>query len=556
MSSKVVSVAAKLKKIREAYVKQLPTQLEVINTAFNACAGNPAGHEEMEVLHRALHTLKGASASFGLKKLSAAAAEGEQLINETRRAEIEDEERPDKAWIALMKQVVTHIKSEAAGIEATQEADLQALDLVAVSGNSQEREQKVVYLCEDDSFQRMSLAAQIGCFGFQVIAFGELEQLYKAVKNSTPDVIVMDLMFSDKPTGGAEMISRIQAERDTAIPTVFISSQDDFSYRLAAVRAGSSAYFVKPVNAIELCTSLTSLTTTVKPEPYRIMIVDDDPHLTQLYSAVLQGANMVTLEVNNPLLAMSHFSEFKPDLILTDMNMPGCNGMELAKTIRQAEGSFSIPIVFLSSETNTDKQFNAMRMGGDEFLTKPIKPEHLISAVAVRAERMKIIRSMMIRDAMTGQFNHSAIKERLEVEIALAVQNGNEICFALVGVDNIKQLNNSYGQPTGDRVLITLATFLRQRLRKIDLVGRYDGNEFAVILPECDIHMAVQLLDQLRESFAGIEFPVGGDSFSPTFSCGIAPLSRFGDIEQICKAADTALHQAKEGGRNRVMAAS
>jgi len=136
------------------------------------------------------------------------------------------------------------------------------------------------------------------------------------------------------------------------------------------------------------------------------------------------------MELNNPLLAMSHLSEFKPDLILTDMHMPGCNGMELAKTIRQVGASFSIPIVFLSSETNTDKQFHAMRMGGDEFLTKPIKAEHLVSAVAVRAERMKIIRSLMTRDAMTGLFNHSATKERLDTDIAHALRHGNEICFA------------------------------------------------------------------------------------------------------------------------------
>lgn len=551
MSTQVISVAAKLKRIREAYIKQLPVQLEVIQKAFSACVQKPAGTEEMETLHRALHTLKGSSASFGLKNLSAAAASGEQLINDTMHAE----EPPGNTWLAPMKKLLAQVKEEAEGIESAQVTDLQALDLVAVSENSEAREQKVVYLCEDDSFQRMSLATQIGCFGFQVIAFGDLDQLYSAVKNSAPDAIVMDLMFPDKPTGGAEMIAKIQAEREAPVPTVFISSQNDFSYRLAAVRAGSTAYFLKPVNAGDLCATLSSLTTVDIPEPYRILIVDDDPHMSELYSTILQGANMVTMEVNNPLMAMSHLSTFKPDLILTDMHMPGCNGMELAKTIRQVGSSFSIPIIFLSSETDTEKQFHAMRMGGDEFLTKPIKAEHLISAVAVRAERMKIIRSLMTRDAMTGLFNHSAIKERLDSDIAHASRHGNEICFAMIDVDRFKNVNDNYGHPTGDRVLITLARFLRQRLRKSDIIGRYGGEEFAVILPDCTQETAVQLLDQLRESFAAIRFPVGSDTFSSSFSCGIASLSNFKDMEKICKAADTALYQAKNEGRNRVVAA-
>lgn len=548
MSTQVVSVATKLKKIREAYVRQLPAQLDVIRNAFNACALNPGGAVEMEVFHRVVHTLKGACASFGLKKLCNAAADGEQMVKEAMEAE----EKPGRAWIARMQAQLAVIERETASIDSEQVTDLQALDLVAASENSESREQKVVYLCEDDSFQRMSLSTQIGCFGFQVIAFGDLEQLHNAVKNSAPDAVVMDMMFPGKPTGGADMIARIQAERDTAIPAVFISSQTDFSYRLAAVRAGSNAYFVKPVNAADLCATLTALTTVEKPEPYRIMIVDDDPHLSELYATILQGADMTTTEVNDPLQAMSRLSEFKPDLILTDMHMPGCNGMELAKAIRQTGASFSIPIIFLSSETDTEKQFHAMRMGGDEFLTKPIKPEHLISAVAVRAERMKIIRSFMIRDSMTGLFNHSTIKERLDLSVAGARRGSADLCFAMIDVDLFKQVNDSYGHPTGDRVLIALARFLRQRLRKTDIIGRYGGEEFAVILPDCDINAATTLLDQLRESFGGIRFPAGGETFSATFSCGIASLSRHEDAERLSKAADTALYQAKKGGRNRV----
>jgi diguanylate cyclase (GGDEF)-like protein len=229
--------------------------------------------------------------------------------------------------------------------------------------------------------------------------------------------------------------------------------------------------------------------------------------------------------------------------------------MELAKAIRQIDAYFSIPIVFLSSETNADKQFHAMCMGGDEFLTKPIKPHHLVTSVAVRAERMKMIRSFMVRDGMTGLFNHTTTKEYLETAIAHAQRSRNELCLAMLDLDRFKLVNDTHGHPTGDRVLITLARLLRQRLRKSDIVGRYGGEEFAVILPDCNLDQAVAIMEQLRVNFGNIEFQKGDTSFSATFSCGVAPLSRFCTVNALCKASDEALYRAKNGGRNQVAAA-
>lgn len=550
MSTQVITATNKLKRIREAYIKQLPAQLELIRKTYNEAVQKSCSIAELEVFHRSIHTLKGACASFGIKTVSNIAASGEALA----KAAMDPATPPDKIWHQKIQECLALLGEEVKNLDLSQSVDTRLVELVAAMETSSGRDQKVIYICEDDSYQRLSLTTQIECFGFRVTSFGELEQLANAVHNAPPDAIVMDMIFPGHPTGGAEIIKTIQKDGHD-IPVIFISSQNDFKNRLAAVRAGSNAYFVKPVNVADLCSTLDTLTNSASPDPFRVLIVDDDPHLSELFSTILQSAGMTTSVVNDPLQVMEPLIEFKPDLVLTDIYMPGCNGMEMAKSIRQMGEYFSIPIIFLSSETDVGKQFQAMRMGGDEFLTKPISPENLVAAVAGRAGRMKTIRSFMVRDSMTGLFNHSTTKEYLEMAVAQAERHGTEVCFAMIDVDKFKLVNDTYGHPMGDQVLITLSRLLQQRLRKTDIVGRYGGEEFAVILPDCDLKTAVQIIDQLRESFAALSFPASDGKFSSSFSCGVASLSLFKDVESVCNAADVALYRAKESGRNRVVAA-
>lgn len=551
MSTQAEAVSAKLKKIREAYIKQLPAQLEGIRASYSKFVQGEQGSAPLEDLHRRIHSMKGACASFRLSMLSSVAMAGEHLAKEAIQAATP----PDRYWHQKVQEQLNRMEHEISAIDPDQGMELQAQELAIAAGETIERERKLVYLCEDDSYQRLTLATQIGCFSFEVLSFGEPEQLVNAVQSAPPDVIVMDMIFPDRPLGGSDIVHAFQSGRENPVPTVFISSNGSLANRLSAVRAGSSAYFVKPVNMTELCSTLSLLTSAVKPEPYRVMIVDDDPQLAEYHALILQEAGMITQMVNDPLQVMSPLFEFKPDLILMDMYMPGCNGMELAQAIRQIGAYFSIPIVYLSSETDTDKQFQAMQIGGDAFLTKPIEPQRLVSSVIARAERMKIIRSYMVRDSMTGLFNHTTTKEHLDTAVAYAQRKQEEVCFAMIDVDKFKAVNDTYGHPMGDRVLISLARLIRQRVRKADTVGRFGGEEFAVILPGCNISEAVALLNELRESFAAVSFQVKDETFSCTFSCGIAPLSLYGDATALNAGADEALYTAKNGGRNLVVAA-
>jgi diguanylate cyclase (GGDEF)-like protein len=238
------------------------------------------------------------------------------------------------------------------------------------------------------------------------------------------------------------------------------------------------------------------------------------------------------------------------------MHMPGCTGLELAAIIRQQPAYVSIPIVFLSTEANRDRQLAAMHLGGDDFLTKPIKPDHLISAVTSRVQRARTLRSFMIRDSLTGLLNHTNTREHLDIEVARAQRQHGLLTLALLDIDHFKAVNDTYGHPTGDRVIKSLARLLQQRLRKTDIIGRYGGEEFAVILPHTDGLTAVKLLDEIRATFAHVRHQVDDCAFSVTFSCGIACFPDYADATQLTHAADQTLYDAKRSGRNQVLLAN
>jgi diguanylate cyclase (GGDEF)-like protein len=234
------------------------------------------------------------------------------------------------------------------------------------------------------------------------------------------------------------------------------------------------------------------------------------------------------------------------------MYMPECSGTELAKVIRHNERYVSVPIIYLSAEDDLDKQLDAMSEGGDDFLTKPIKPRHLIATVRTRAARARSLKARMVRDSLTGLYNHTHTLQLLEDARLRARRDGQPLTFAMLDIDHFKKVNDTYGHPMGDRVIKSLALFLKQRLRKTDQIGRYGGEEFAVVLADTDAQAAYRVLDDIRRRFAEIHYPAQPQDLCCTFSCGIAELTEDMDIKALSKHADEALYLAKHGGRNRV----
>lgn len=395
---------------------------------------------------------------------------------------------------------------------------------------------------------------QVNYFGYPSLAFDSLEKIVNYVNAGktaqSHGAILLDTQYCQATDLSA---LKILSEK---VPIIFISNHQDVATRLFAVKAGGRGFLVRPLEFTNLIEKIDQLTTPPSEKiPYRILIVEDSRTQASVINQHLENAGMITEILMDPLKINDAIIEFQPDLILLDLYMPTCTGTDLAKVIRQQDMFVGIPIVYLSAEEDLNKQLTAIRGGGDDFLTKPIVPQYLIDAVAAKAMRSRTLRAEMIMDSLTETLNHTRILEQLELEIARAKRNKTRLCFAMIDIDHFKTINDSHGHPVGDRVIKGLARLLKQRLRKSDSIGRYGGEEFAIILPQTEPEAFYPKLDEIRRAFSKLLHRSSDPliEFSATFSAGLAELGDpISTVDEIVQAADKALYEAKAKGRNGI----
>lgn len=409
-----------------------------------------------------------------------------------------------------------------------------------------------IYLALDSLGNSHRIIKQMEFFGFRASSFETPEELLEECARHKPETIVIDVDFGNTPQGGIATIETLQQRHETPIPIIYISENDGtIATRLRAARSGGEEFFHRAIDPGQLIEKIEQYTHANPIEPYKVLVVDDSRAQAKFMENVLNRAGMRSCVITDPMQVMEALEEFSPEIIILDMYMPGCTGMEIARVIRQQDRLHSVPIIYLSAEDDVNKQLHAMSLGGDDFLTKPIDPKHLIATIHNRGRRARSLLALMIRDSLTGLYNHTHTLHLLDTEISRAQSRGTPLTFAMLDIDFFKKINDSFGHPIGDRVLRSLSLFLKQRLRKTDHIGRYGGEEFAIILPDTKEQDAREVLNEIRERFSELQQPAGETDFRVTFSCGVSTWQDE-SAQQLCEKADRALYDAKRAGRNRV----
>ncbi len=389
--------------------------------------------------------------------------------------------------------------------------------------------------------------AELAAGGDTVETLVDPEEMAEMIGAIAPHLVIVDAKFADAlPLLGAA----ITAARDAARHRVFmivLAERQDVTLRLGAMRAGADIFMPPPVDARDVLVRARELLETRNEEPFRVLIVEDDRAQSMFAESILRKAGVETHAVLEALDALDMLEQFDPELILMDLNMPGCDGIELTTLIRERERFLNTPIVFLSGEQDSERRFDALNVGGDDYLTKPIRPKHLISAVTNRIRRarqlQKRVQAREPRDEVTGLFERAFILDRISEDLAGDPREIGAVMFCRL--HGAQLAREKHGVLAFDALIAQVGALLTSRVSFTDMVARFGEDTFVIYQPEADPKVALQFATSLRDMLGAHFFDIAGQAVLLRLAIGIAPLAvGWTELGSLLNAADRAAARA------------
>jgi diguanylate cyclase (GGDEF)-like protein len=514
------------------YLRESPERLAELRKDLAAFrAGEP---DALDSLKRRFHKLAGSGGSYGMPRVTEVARAAEQRIMAPPR--------PTPQEADLFEQAITDLKDA-----------FDASSMMAGMPSPASRLPGFGYraiLLMGPGPMRSDIERALDEVGF-VVAVHETDiDPWSVPPTERPDLVVIGTDVGDNPLALARYWAAATPDRPRA---VVLADQAERYDRLRTAAAGVDAVFGPTALPRGLAQYARALATIGAP-PAHVVVVEDDPSQAQLFSTWLGQINARVSICGSAQVARDTLANETPDLVLLDVDLPDVDGFALARLMRQDPRLALVPVVFLTARQTVADELEGLRAGGDDFLTKPIERSHLVQVVLTRTERGRRIRELVHRDGLTGVLNHATLMAELDHAIAFASRHGEPVCFLMCDLDHFKRVNDTHGHLVGDQVLMHVARIFRGCVRGSDLIGRYGGEEFGIILRRCPPANGKAIAEKLRRALE--ESPMktrGGPDITVRVSIGIATYPGSGQTaSDVATAADQALYRAKSAGRNRV----
>jgi PAS domain S-box-containing protein len=376
--------------LRLKFVANLATRLEEMKSAFADIASQATegrNAQGVEFLRASAHKLAGTAGTYGFHSLGKTARTLETACDTFLAGGFDS---PNDA-LETVETLLAEIEAKATAAVSAPDRQLPPpTPSMPVAPMAPADEERTVILVDDDGELTELLRIQLSNFGFRVRVLPSPSELEGVIAEQSSAIVVMDIMFGSDREAGLHVVRDLRNRDKLPFPVVFLSARDDFHARVEAVRGGGDSYITKPIDVIELIDVLDRLFARVRASSFRIFIVDDDVDLAEYHTSLFQNAGFLTATETNPALVLQGLTTFRPDVVVMDIDMPECSGIELASVIRQMEDwFFRVPIVFLTARQSEKYRLLAVRSGGDDLFTKPANPELLIASVLARAERSR-----------------------------------------------------------------------------------------------------------------------------------------------------------------------
>lgn len=539
-------VRKKLETLRSRFRDKTIRELEGLASSISSASRHSESIGELVEAYQLFHRLAGSAGTLGFTQLGEQARKLEIAIKPLadQVAKGDDSER---IRLQLQQLLAAGYEEDVAGLGSL----LGAAEPVSTDWHqyrpADAGNRSVLMIMEPDKELADLMSQGLALYGYRVRTLSAGWQ-WTGSMDGVDLIMVRDTLLQDED---AHWLPRL-----SSLPVICFSDAHDFTTRYRLACLGVDACLDEPQDIPALADRVEQLLAEgLATLTGRVMIVDDDRELLEHYRLVLTSGGLQVRTLDDPASLLSELAEFRPDILLMDVQMGRYEGPALARMLRFQAEWLSLPIIFFSSEEDRDLQLDVLARGGDDFVTKPVSDEFLLRTSRIRCYRARQLGKLVSLDSLTGLLKHALAKTELSREFARCTRTGHDSVVAMLDLDHFKQVNDTYGHGTGDMVIKALSNLLRHRLRDTDIIGRYGGEEFVVVLPECSLSKAVEVLEMLCQDFARLVFNGGSEEFSVTFSAGVAALRAYESGEQAIEAADRALFERKRSGRNGVSVA-
>lgn len=311
----------------------------------------------------------------------------------------------------------------------------------------------------------------------------------------------------------------------------------------------------------------------MKKDKTLVLIVDDNQQNLKILGNVLKDNTDYNLAfAMSGEEAVAYTKKALPDMILLDVMMPGMDGFTVCRELAANEETSDIPIIFITAKSEPEDIIKGFEAGGVDYVTKPFNEAELLMRINTHMELKKSrdlleeknkelmvayekIEHLALTDTLTGIPNRRNISNTMSKEASRCRRNGSTFALVMCDIDFFKKVNDTYGHDTGDYVLKTVAGIIQSNLRQQDIVSRWGGEEFLIVLPETGINDGMKVSEKLRKNIEETKMEFGGHSFGITMTFGVTIYENEVGLEKSIKKADDALYEGKQTGRNKVVQA-
>nr|WP_321444265.1 PleD family two-component system response regulator [uncultured Cohaesibacter sp.] len=439
------------------------------------------------------------------------------------------------------------------------------------------------------------LEARLMADYFDVLCAQSGKEALEILALNMVDIVLLDVMMPEMD--GFEVCRRIKANPQTMhIPVVMVTALDQVSDRVMGLEAGADDFLTKPLNDMALISRVKSLVRVKMmtdelrsrastseqmglddggfmnklqhQEGGRVLLVDDMRSSTERIRKQVRGEYELVFE-NDLQMALRRCADEDLDCVLVNLGTQTFDALRLCAQLRSLESTRMLPILVLADESDQGRIMRSLDLGVNDYVRQPVDRNELLARIKTQVLRKRYLDALRdsiqhsmelaVLDGLTKLYNRRYMTTHLNSLLAAAGEREKPLTLLLMDIDHFKSVNDTHGHDAGDEVLQEFSNRIRKNTRGIDLVCRYGGEEFVVIMPDTDHALATVVAERIRKKVFEKPFIIhkGRDMLDVTVSIGLASVENGSESQdRLLKRADNALYQAKESGRNRVVVAS